>query len=102
LNRRIPQPARSGKQNHKLDKGIRREVEVLRAAGIETFESCQGGKGHSSPEPVVRFHGQAPEGLKALSVALYAKLNVFTLQRVWRVEDGELVGPWWEMTFLPK
>ncbi len=28
-------------------------VEVLRAAGVETFESCEGGAGHSYPEPTV-------------------------------------------------
>jgi hypothetical protein len=96
--------ARSSKgyRSSQLDQGIRREVEVLWEAGIETFESCQGGAGHSSPEPVVRFHGQWPEGLKALSAALYAKLRVHTLQRVWRIEDGEPVGPWWEITFWPE
>jgi hypothetical protein len=68
---------------------------------METFESCEGGRGHSSPEPVVRFDGQPPEGLKAVSAALYGQLKVHTLRRVWRIEDGELVGPWWELTFSP-
>jgi len=47
-----------------LDPGIARYVEVLRLAGVETYESCQGGpdperpdRGHAYPEPTVRFHG---------------------------------------------
>jgi hypothetical protein len=32
-----------------LDPGIRRYVEVLNEAGVETFESCQGGEGHAYP-----------------------------------------------------
>jgi hypothetical protein len=32
--------ARRNKLKHDLDAGIKREVEILRAAGIETFESC--------------------------------------------------------------
>ncbi len=94
--------ARKRKLKHKFDEGIKREVEILQAAGIETFESCQGGRGHSSPEAVVRFSGQRAEGFKALSAAVYGGLKVYTLRRVWRIEDGEPVGPWWEMTFLPK
>jgi hypothetical protein len=41
-----------------LDPGIAPAVLVLRDAGVETFESCEGGEGHSYPEPTVRFHGQ--------------------------------------------
>jgi hypothetical protein len=75
---------------------------VLRAAGIETFESCQRGPGHSSPEAVVRFSGPRGEGFKALSAAVYAGLKLYTLRRVGPIEDGEPVGPWWEITFVPK
>jgi hypothetical protein len=42
--------ARKKKLNHEFDKGIRREVEILQAAGKEAFESCEGGKGHTFPE----------------------------------------------------
>lgn len=38
-------------------------METLIAHGIETFESCQGGSGHSFPEPTVRFEGGLAEGL---------------------------------------
>jgi hypothetical protein len=34
-----------------LDLGIRNAVLVLRSAGIETFESCQGGEGARLPGP---------------------------------------------------
>lgn len=84
-----------------LDPGIRREVEVLRRGGIDTFESCQGGDGHPCPEPFVRFHGEYSEGFKALSVALEHDLRVSALRRVYEIQDGELVGPWWELIFIP-
>jgi len=84
-----------------LDKGIARAVNTLMDARIECFESCQGGKGHARPEPFIKFSGEQPEGLKALSVAMYAGLNVTRLQRVWDVQDGEIVGPWWELNFSP-
>ena len=82
-----------------LDPGIRSFVVTLCDAGVETFESCEGGCGHAYPEPTVRFHGQRPEGLRALAVAIQAGLPVSELRRVWPVQDGELTGPWWELTF---
>jgi hypothetical protein len=84
-----------------LDSGIRNAVEVLASAGVETFESCEGGDGHAYLEPTVRFHGGRPEGLRALSVAMQAGLRVSALRRVWPIQDGEPIGPWWEMTFTP-
>ena len=83
-----------------LDVGIREFVECLSNAGIETFESCQGGKGHSYPEPTVRFHGERPEGYKAVGIALGAGFQVKELKRVWPVLDGELTGPYWELTLI--
>jgi hypothetical protein len=71
----------------------------LRDAGIETFESCEGGPGHAYLEPTVRFHGDRSEGFRALSAGLQAGLRVTGLRRVWPVKDGEPTGPWWEMTF---
>lgn len=82
-----------------LDEGIRRYVLVLRSEGIETFESCQGGEGHCYPEPTVRFFGGAAEGFRAFAVARAYDLPVSALRRYYSVEDGELVGPQWEMTF---
>ncbi len=82
-----------------LDPGISEIVLVLRRGGVETFESCQGGEGHAFPEPTVRFHGEMPEGMRALSVALYARLPVRELRRQWPIIEGEPTGPWWVMTF---
>jgi hypothetical protein len=82
-----------------LDLGIARYVQVLRAKNVETFESCQGGQGHSYPQPTVRFHGEKAEGFRALAVALAAKLPVFELRRVWPIHDEEPTGPWWELVF---
>ncbi len=82
-----------------LDKGIDKEVIILRQNGIETYESCQGGKGHSSPGPIVNFHGESAEGFRAYTIAVENGLRVSELRRTYHVEDGELVGPTWEMTF---
>ena len=82
-----------------LDSGIHEAVEVLRRAGVETFESCEGGSGHAYPEPTVRFHGDQAEGFKALAAAMHGNLCVVELRRVWPLLDGEPTGPWWELTF---
>jgi hypothetical protein len=84
-----------------LDEGIREIVITLVANGVETFESCEGGRGHSFPWPTVRFEGSSSEGLRALSVALENGLPVDSLRRAWGVVDGLIHGPWWEMTFKP-
>lgn len=85
-----------------LDAGIARYVHVLRDAGIETFESCEGGEGHCCPDPMVRFHGQRGEGFRALAAALAVDLPVLQLNRYWQVQDGEPVGPSWELLFSRK
>jgi len=85
-----------------LDPGIREAVLVLREDGVETFESCQGGPGHSFPVPTIRFHGGQADGFRALGLALQSGLRVCDLRRVWSVIDGEPVGPDWELTFYPQ
>lgn len=82
-----------------LDAGIIDAVRVLCEAGIETFESCEGGTGHAYPEPTVRFHGDQAEGFRALAAAMHGNLRVAELRRVWPLLDGEPTGPWWELTF---
>lgn len=84
-----------------LDPGIAVAVRALFEAGIETFESCEGGIGHAYAEPTVRFHGDHAEGLRALAIAMRAALPVRELRRVWPVLDNEPTGPWWELTFKP-
>jgi hypothetical protein len=80
-----------------LDPGIRRADRLLMEAGIETFESCEGGQGHAFPQPTVRFHGYQEEGFRALAVAAKAGLQVAHLRRVWDLIDGEPTGPHWEI-----
>jgi hypothetical protein len=82
-----------------LDPGIARYVEVLQAVGVETFESCEGGRGHCYPEPVVRFFGDSGEGFRALGVALQHGLPVSDLRRFWQITHGEPCGPYWELSF---
>lgn len=82
-----------------LDKGIAPYVKVLIEAGIETFESCQGGEGHSYPEPTIRFHGDRSEGFRAAAIAIQQQLPIKALRRIWTVDDGEPTGPYWEMVF---
>jgi hypothetical protein len=82
-----------------LDDGIAPYVDVLDAAGIETFESCEGGGGHAFAEPTVRFYGERGEGFRALAVALSYGLPVVGLRRYWQIQDGEPSGPHWELTF---
>ena len=84
-----------------LDAGIREQVEVLMSNGLETYESCEGGRDHAYPEPTVRFHGERSEGWRALSVALSAGLKVKAIKRLWTINDGEPSGAYWEMVFTP-
>ncbi len=83
-----------------LDVRIREVVRILFENGIETFESCDGGAGHAFFEPTVRFFGQRSAGFKALSVAMDHGLRVSELRRYYSLQDGEPVGPYWEMTFI--
>lgn len=83
-----------------LDPGIRSTVRILRQYGVETFESCDGGHGHAFPEPTVRFHGKYAEGFRALAIALHHGLRVCELRRYYSIEEGEPVGPYWEMTLI--
>lgn len=88
------------KKERRIDPGIAREVEILRANGIETFESCEGGNGHPFPEPTIRFHGGKGEGFRALAIASQHGLKTAELRRYWQIIDGEPVGPHWELVFV--
>jgi len=92
-------PPFAAKGVRRIDAGIRRAVRVLWENGVETTESCEGGRGHSFSEPTVRFCGGQAEGFRALGIALQHGLKVAELRRYWSIEDGEPVGPYWEMTF---
>jgi hypothetical protein len=84
----------------RIDAGIRRHVRILFENGIETCESCEGGKGHAFPEPTVCFFGGHGEGFRALGIALEHGLKVFELRRIYQILDGEPNGPYWAMTFV--
>lgn len=84
-----------------LDPWIGFAVKVLRDAGIETIESCQGGAGHCYAEPTVRFGGTSTAGFRAFNAAMEYGLPVRSVQRAWTVEDSELTGPYWYMVFHP-
>lgn len=70
--------------------------------GVETFESCEGGKGLSFREPTIRFIGSRSAGFSALAIASNYGLPVYSLRRFWTVHDGELTGADWELTFVKK
>lgn len=100
LNRAAPDEKFAPNETEwKLDPGIRDAVLILRGGGIETFESCDGGGGHSFLEPTVRFHGDSWAGYKAFAVAMENGLPVNELRRVYAAQDAQLSGPWWELTF---
>lgn len=82
-----------------LDEEIQQVVELLNEMKIETYESCQGGKGHSYKEPTVRFHGDRSEGFRALAIVLQHDFPVSSLNRMWNIIDGEPTGPTWELVF---
>ena len=85
-----------------LDRAISYAVKVLRDGGVETFESCDGSEGHAFTEPTIRFHGGQGAGFAAVACALAHGLPVAGLRRAWSVNEGELHGPFWEMTFFPR
>lgn len=83
-----------------VDPGIRKAVELLQKHGIETFESCEGGAGHSYPEPTVAFYGGPGEGWRAVAVCITYALPVLSLRRVWDILNvNDPTGPHWELTF---
>jgi len=85
-----------------LDEGIARAVLLLQQHDIETYESCEGGPGHSYPEPTIRFHGTREAGWRALAVCLAYALPILSLRRAWDILEGEPTGPHWEVTFRTK
>jgi len=86
----------------KLDPGIELYVTTLRRWGVGTCQSCQGGLGHSYPEPTVEFHGDSGALHHALWVALSHGLPVVEVRRSWNVIDMELRNPVWQMIFKPQ
>lgn len=99
---------------HPIDIGIVRAVKLLRDAGFETFEACEGGGDHAYSEPTVRFEGSEECGRRALAVLAAHGLPIMRLSRTWdyyelthRYPDDPAAGtrtlaPFWEVTFESK
>ena len=83
-----------------IDDGIIGAVKVLREAGIETFESCQGGFSHPHKRPVIWFTGDEQEGFRAEELATKAGYQVFHIGRFWYSRQGQRYGPYWEIAFI--
>ena len=84
----------------RLDPKFRRIVQILRENGIETFESCQGGKGHHFPEPTVKFLGDYDAAYKAVSICINYRIPISCLRRYWDIIKNVLEGPAWEITLI--
>ncbi len=83
-----------------LESGIKEYVLFLRANGVETFESCEGGPGHSFPEPTIRFYGDKYEGIKATYLCLANEVPLCQIRRTITVnQDKEVSSPFWEAVF---
>lgn len=83
-----------------LDPGIKSVVSFLNESGVETYESCEGGVGHAYLVPTIRFHGDKTEGYRVVSLLMQHDYMVSEVRRLWQVLDGELHGPFWEITLL--
>jgi hypothetical protein len=85
-----------------LDPGIRFAVRVLHAAGgIETCQSCQGGKGHAYDCPSVDMiaTGEDAIGMRALAALSDHGLPVQDVSLVWNVKNGLPYEKLWRVTF---
>ena len=82
-----------------LDPLIRPYVRALYEAGFDTYESCQGGEGHSAAAPFIRFKGNHHVGFKALALAIDREWPVIELARFWHIMPEGPVGPDWQMRF---
>lgn len=84
-----------------LDAGIRFAVRVLHAAGLETCQSCQGGKGHAYFEPTIDMisTGDDAEGFRALAALQSHGLPVSEIAIAWPVRHGLPYERLWRITF---
>lgn len=82
-----------------LDTGIRFPVKVLHAYGFETCQSCEGGDGHSYPEPTVDLVGSAETtpGFAALHYLNAYGLDVQAVAQVWDVAHGRIHEVVWRV-----
>jgi hypothetical protein len=91
----------SDKSYENLDPGIRFAVRVLHAAGFETCQSCQGGKGHAYDRPTIEMisTGSDAEGFGALAALQAYGLPVADIAIRWPVRNGLPYERLWCITF---
>jgi len=82
-----------------VDRGIVRAVRVLRDAGFVTIESCEGGEGHSYPEPTIKFQATRAGGWHALGTLMDYGFPIHRIGRMWTMTEGMPTGPEWHVTF---
>lgn len=85
-----------------IDAGVRFAVKVLHAAGIKTGQSCQGGAGHSYPEPTVDLMTDGADdalGFAALAALRAYGLPVSSAALMWNVVGSRPDGPLWRISF---
>jgi hypothetical protein len=85
-----------------LDPGIRFAVRVLHAAGgLETCQSCQGGKGHAYPEPSIDLiaRGDDALGFRALAALQDRGLPASQVLIVWNIQNGLPYEKLWRIVF---
>ena len=103
--RRRPIPFRSFVESEDfyrgLDPGIRFAVRVLHAAGFETCQSCQGGKGHAYFEPTVDMVSLADDadGFGGVAALRQFGLPVCGLAIYWPITNGYPYEKLWRITF---
>lgn len=93
-----------------IDTGILPALKILRAFGFDTFESCEGGKGHAFPDPTIKFWGDEFDCIRAYELCEQFGLNVFRARRIFFKEvlysqDNTISCPTWvtpynEIVFL--
>jgi hypothetical protein len=94
--------AREIDRDSPVDLGIVRAVKILRDAGFTTMESCQGGEGHSYPEPTIVFCGGPATGWKAIGELMTYGLPIRRFGEMWSMTYGHPTGPNWYVTFWRK
>ena len=84
-----------------LDPGIEHAVTLLRAAGFETFDSCESGEGHAFHKPTIFFYGDLMDGLRAFALLEQQGIRVSSIALRWRGLHGVLRNPTWDMELYP-
>ena len=78
-----------------IDKLIQPAVTLLQDYGFNTIESCEGGKGHASLEPMVRFIGDELDIIRAIDICTAHKMTVIEGRKVYKkIQDIIMDGNW--------